>query len=212
MKKLNLNGLFEEEVEYVEKHFDFKGAAKQQTPNKMETGEVLASQSFDIISQLVGDIPTQKSAIQSPNFNTEKRIITQKSRSNDSREQMTSQTFDQFKKRTIDEIRSPSMNDMRNNNNEPKKAKICSQTVRNLNRFAFTEKAETNSSTGEEINEIDDQDKSIFAIPIMTQNLQSTQIVDNSQSISKSQKTKSNMQYSQKTLLSINDDDFNVDF
>jgi hypothetical protein len=34
----------------------------------METSGVLASQSFDIISQLVGDIPTQKSAIQSPNL------------------------------------------------------------------------------------------------------------------------------------------------
>ena len=110
-------------------------------------------------------------------------------------EKSTFKSNECVKKRTIYDTHSPSVIN-RIPNNEAKKSKLSSQTVRNLNRFAFTEKEE----------------KSIhFAVPLPPPNIQNTQSINKSQSISRSQRSQSKVQFSQKALSSINDDDLNFD-
>jgi hypothetical protein len=139
------------------------------------------TQNFDIISQLVGNISTQS---------MQKPLTTQAINRNF--EKSSLQSSENLRKRSIHETQSPSVYNS-NSNNDAKKSKLSSQTVRNLNRFAFTEK--------EDIPKKDVQ----FVVPAPPPNIQNTQ------SISKSQRSQSKVQFSQKALSSINDDDLNFD-
>jgi hypothetical protein len=188
LKKLNLDVLLQEEINKVNEKYDLN-PPKQPSPNK--TNQVVdeenndnaipLSQNFDIISQLVGNVTTQ--SIQKP-------LATQAINRNI--EKSSFQSSENLKKRSIHETQSPSICNS-NSKYDGKKSKLSSQTIRNLNRFAFTEK--------EDIPKKDVQ----FVVPAPPQNLQNTQ------SISKSQRSQSKVQFSQKALSSINDDDLNFD-
>ena len=178
-------------MEFVKENYDLK-SAKIQSPNKLETNENPINQNFDIISQLVGDIQTQKLT----------NVTDKTEEINKSNNETVSISRDsKVKKRTNEQIQSPSIVNSSESNIEPKKAKLSSQTIRNLKRFEFKEKEEPIIQKNEIIL------KENFE-PLSTQSCQS---IDNSQ-ISKTQKTQSKIQYSQKTLSSINDDDLNFDF
>ena len=211
MKKLNLEVLLNEEIEYISKNYDMN-PPKQSSPiklnqtlnncenegkteNKKDEDQVPLTQNFDIISQLIGNISTQKAntQLQKPEDTAHLNQIMAKKLNN------LSSNTDFARKRNINETQSPAS---KSSENEPKKSKLCSQTIRNLNKFAFVENEDIPKKS----------DKSVFAVPLAPQSIMNnTQIIESSQSISKSQRSQSKVQFSQKTLSSINDDDLNFD-
>lgn len=251
MKKLNLDDLLNEELNFIKRNYETKSSSHE-SPRQMKNSiksnnnnadeEITPSQNFDIVSQLVAGVQTQSihnhniAAYNNFNKNSTPNKATIEHGNKKSMETIFNDNIEQFKKRPIDETRSPSTTTDLIDNNQTKRPRISSQTIRKLNQFAFVEKDQDNNCK----NNIDENssnknietsiiqsnivDCEIFDTPADTTNksekimlstkhvnIQNSQFLSqNSQSISKSQKQKT-VHYSQKTLLSINDDDLNFD-